>query len=369
MDKIISEIIKGRREKQGNSKHILRIEQLEKEVVAEIGSLTKYEENGGYRKLYDTVMCLKEQQVLQRLAKPQPNWKKPQLDETYWLMPKYVSNEWNKADIAKVMSYLDIGFYLRNKKYQTKDDWEKIEMLYEFLLSKDNHPVVSREERSLMLFKTVNLPKDIEPEKFLSSKYGQKLLNRLNLSSEDLRYQVVREPFHYWENKYYPMQHNREVLVIEGLSTYETLKEMLSNDLPWIFGPVPRYLIWGEGYRIHNTLDYLHEVDKNPEHLTIRYTGDIDYEGFNIYVELKNRYKELNLSLAHPFYSFLVSYMDEFSVDIFKKQRMKEKYIYFLQNEFAEFEDTFDRIKKLWDGGKRIPQECINHETILKKGR
>jgi hypothetical protein len=368
MKKILYEILETYLEKQGTSKKLLKMEQIEKDVINLLGSLYKYEETGGYKRFYEEVMLLKEQGILQELSKPSPNWKKPSLHETYWLIPKYTRNEWNKVDIAKVMTYLNIEFYLNNKKYQTLVEWERINILYHFLINKEKHDVVSREERSLMLFKNANLPDEIEPEKFLASIHGQRLLSRLNLTQEDLKFKIVREPFHFWEHKRYPEQHSKEVLVIEGLSTYETLKLILSKGLPWNFGPIPRYLIWGEGYRISNTLDYLHELSEYPRDLTIRYSGDLDYEGFNIYLELKQRYKELNVSLAHSFYSFLITFIDGFATTIDKKQRVVDRHLVMLQLEFKDFPETFGGIQKLWKEEKRIPQECLNLETIFNKG-
>ncbi|WP_413299694.1 hypothetical protein AA0X95_16550 [Bacillus sp. 1P10SD] len=368
MREIILEVVDRYQEKQGSSRKLLKIEKLERDVVNILGSIEQYERAGGYKRFYDEVQELRAQRILQELSKPTANWKKPSLHQTYWLLPRYTENEWSKVDIGKVLTFLDINFYLRHKKYQTVDEWEKISALYQFLSSNETRSIITREERSLMLFKNMQLPDEIEPEKLLASSYGQRLLSRLNLTPEDLSYRVVREPFHYWENKQCPEQHQQEVLVIEGLSTFETLKWILINGLPWNFGPIPHYVVWGEGYRISDTLDYLYELNPNPKELTIRYTGDLDYEGYNIYLGLKQRYKEWNISMAHAFYSFMISFIEEFAAPIHKNQRVVDRHLMMLQQEFKEYPQTFEGIQRLWQEQKRIPQECLNLETIFNKG-
>jgi hypothetical protein len=370
MDHIINQIISTIQDKQGGSKRLIKIDQLEQEIIHTLGSHSRYAELGGYKKIHEVVLSLKEQGILQELVKPFTNWKKkPSLHESYWVLPKYKNNAWNKGDIAKAMTYLDLGFYLRNKKYQTTEEWEKVKRVYYFLKNKEAYSEITREERSLMLFNQLQLPDNMEPEKFLSSPAGQQLLNRLSLSPKDLMCKVVREPFHYWRNEQSPSQYANEILVIEGLSTYLTVKDILENHFTlWKFGPVPAYLIWGEGYRICNTLEYLEVLRDDPRELRITYAGDIDYEGFNIYLEMKNRYRNLNISLAYPFYSFLLSYTDKFASEIHKKQRVVEKNLLLLQEEFQGYEQIFEEIKQLWNTRKRIAQECFNPDTILSGG-
>lgn len=369
VDEVINQIISSFQEKQGSSKKLLRVDDFEKVVMDTIGSPRQYNELGGYKKFQENILLLLQTGILQNVTKAIPNGKRPSLNSAYWIVPKYVENFWEKADIAKVLTYLDISFYLRNKKHQTEEEWRRIQTIYDFLRNKESHIHLNREERSFMLFKNQHLPDGIEPEKFLSSSHGKLLLSRIKLTEDDLLFKVVREPLHYWRNDgaLEEQQTANEVLVIEGLSTYYTLREMLMRNLPWNFGPIPHYLIWGEGYRISSTLDYLQDITANPNELTIRYTGDIDYEGFNIYLELKSRYKELNISLAHPFYKFLITFSEELATDIVTNQRIVDKNLYLLHQEFKDNEEIYQGIEKLWITRKRIPQECINFENIIKK--
>ncbi|WP_010170522.1 Wadjet anti-phage system protein JetD domain-containing protein [Bacillus coahuilensis] len=368
IEEIIISFITSIREKQRSSRKLLRIEKFENEVIGAVGSARKYNELGGYKEFYEVIIRLKKYGILQDVKNPRFNGKRPRLNDTYWISPKYVENIWNKADIAKVMNRLDLGFYLRQKKYQTEDEWRKILILYQFVKNKDAHIKITREERSLMLFKNEQLPDDIEAEKYLASSHGVSLMNRLKLSPEDLLYKVVHEPFQYWKNEAVPENYLHEVLVVEGLSTYQTLKEVIIRQLHWNFGPIPHYLVWGEGYRICNTLDYLKDITDDPTQLTIRYSGDIDYEGFNIYFDVKSKYTDFNILLAHPFYSFLISFSNEVATAVFKNQNLIEKNLDLLKEEFENHKETFEGIQALWNERKRIAQECINFETLYIKG-
>lgn len=368
IEEIIIHSITSLREKQRSSRKLLRTEKFENEVIGVVGSPRKYNELGGYKEFHKVITRLKNDGILQDVTNPGFNGKRPRLNDTYWITPKYVENTWNKADIARVMNYIDLGFYLRQKKYQTEDEWKLILTLYEFVKNKDTHIKITREERSLMLFKYKQLPDDIEAEKYLASWYGTSLMKRLQLTPEDLLYKVVHEPFQYWKNEAVPENYLHEVLVVEGLSTYQTLKEVLIRQLPWNFGPIPHYLVWGEGYRICSTLDYLKDITDDPTQLTIRYSGDIDYEGFNIYFDAKNKHRDFNISLAHHFYSFLISFSNEVATSVLKKQKVIEKNLYLLQEEFKDHKETFEVIKALWNQRKRIAQECINFETLRNEG-
>ncbi|MCT2347107.1 DUF2220 domain-containing protein [Niallia taxi] len=356
-------------DRQGKAKKLLSTDKLEGEIIRHIGDAKLYQELGGYKSFHAAVTNLLEEKRLKQLTKPILNGKKPALSRNYWLLPKHTINTWTDEWIMKLLLHLNLDFYLRHKKHQTEEEGRLIQSIYFFLLEKEKYAIVTREERSLMLFKREKLPDNIEAEKFLASKEGVRLMRRLKLIPEDLAFKVVREPFHYWKNPTAPEAHKQEVLIVEGLSTYHTLKEMMEKGLPWKFGPVPTYLIWGEGYRIEKTISYLQDVTPGKvTDLVIRYMGDLDYEGYNIYFGLKEKNPELNISLAHAFYSFLVHYSDEFATKVHTAQRVVDRYLPLLKGEFEQYEEVYPLLKRLWNDNLRIAQEAINIETILRKG-
>lgn len=353
---------------QGKSKKLLKTDEFEITIIKTIGNPRLYHELGGYPVFSRYIKSLVTKGILQEVKQPVQNGKNPSIHKRYWLIPKYEDHHWKKEDMAKMMSFLDLHFYINHKKHQTDAEFKLVNRIYEFMLHRENRVVINREERSLMIFKNEELPANIEAEKFLSSIEGQRLLNRLRLTEEDLLFKIAREPFTHLINERAPQTHNHEVLIVEGYPTYHTLKTMIERDLPWNFGPVPRFLIWGEGYRIHRTIDFLYELCLDPQELTIRYIGDMDYEGFNIYIELKRKNAQLTINLAHAFYSFLSHYVNEFAANVLTNQRIDDSYLLILKEEVKEYKEVHEVINYLWKHGKRIPQECINLETIFKKG-
>lgn len=365
IENIVKDLLRKTHEKQRKSKKIIQTEALEMEVIECYPTIELYTGEGGYKEFYRVITELVMNKELKELNQDVSNGKRPSLQKKYWLMPKYITNAWEKTDIAKVLSYVDLTFYLKNKQWQTKEEWERIIPIYELLKDKKNRLIIKREERSLMLFSHVNLPDNMEAEKFLSSDEGRKLLNRLSLSDEQLLCQKIREPFQYWINPY--ATNEKEVLIVEGLSTYNTLTKILRQKKPWQLGPNPNYVIWGEGYRIHNTISYLHELADNPKKLTIRYIGDIDYEGLNIYVELKKKNPELGIQLATNIYTYLLRYIESYSSIVHKQQRIAKENLVFLKEDLKEHPFIYEGIKELWEKRKRLPQECINEELLFTK--
>ncbi|MGD6803944.1 Wadjet anti-phage system protein JetD domain-containing protein [Rossellomorea aquimaris] len=368
LDKVILDYLYSLQETQGVSKRLLKTADIECKIVKLVGGQREYNHHYGYRFLFDSISKLMEEGILVPLAAPVTNGKKPSLHQKYWLIPKEVQYQWNPRQMAKVMRHLNLEFYIRNKHCQTLKEWELIQCIYDFMVIRESCVVINREERSNSLFKHIKLPDKIEPEKFLSSSSGKALMNRLNLTPADLKYKWVREPFHFWKNEKASAANMREVLIIEGLPTYNTIKEYLQTDLPWYFGPFPGLIVWGEGYRIESTINYLQEVAGKVESLNIRYLGDLDYEGFNIFINLKQKNRRLHISLALPFYLFLLKFKTEFKTGVTKKQRIVEKNLIHLRQEFVGYEVEFGVLHELWMHKERIAQECINFETILRKG-
>lgn len=362
----VNELIQSFQERQGTSKKLIRTLDFEEQVIARLGNPRRYNELGGYREFCKIINLLKKEGKLKNVAKPKPNLKNPSLDVSYWLLPIYNENSWNNEDIARVLRYVDLSFYMKNKKYQTNAEWQMVERIYQFMLVKDKCRIINREERSQMLFNNISLPKNIEAEKFLSTSEGVAFMNRLKLTEKELCCKVVREPFEFWENARALDQH--EVLIVEGLPTYNTIKEILLKGFPWIFGPLPYFLIWGEGYRIESTINYLHEITSDVKELKIRYLGDMDYEGFNIYFNLKRKNKDLNIILAHSLYEFLSKHVANFSAKVHKDQRVIYEVLDFLRGELQNNEDVLNIVEILWKEKKRIAQETINLETIFNEG-
>lgn len=366
---ILNRKINMYQEIQRNKKRKINIEKLEQEVIQMLGSQEKYNSLGGYKKFCECIINLEKLCILSPLTScKKTNNKKPSLRMLWWIEPIYTTNQWSSDTIARLSIYLDISFYVRNKKYQTSGELKKLECIYKYLKNSASNFILVREERSLLIFNEISGDLDHEPEKFLSSSEGKALLNRLNLSYQDLNCEVVREPFDFWISPDITINQMSEVLIIEGLATYHTLKNILKKNLHWLLGPKPHILIWGAGRKIEGTIDYLYDVVPQPEKLNIRYAGDIDSEGLDIFYNLKKKNKHLNIFIATIFYDFLASHGLGYSKYIFTKQRKVDSILNEIKPEFLEYQDAFSNIQDLWFNKMRIPQEFINFETLTKEG-
>lgn len=367
--KIIEHEISTYREKQGNSRKKIDIENFELHVIKRIGSEEKYKSHGGYKEFYRCILDIKVIGILKPINScKENNNKKPSLTRFWWIEPKYSSNQWNENTIANLSTLLDITFYIRNKKYQTSEELKKLECLYSYLRNRSTNFTLSREERSLNIFKNISGIFNYEPEKYLSSSEGKTLLNRLKLTYEDLNCEIVREPFMFWINNRASNNDKFEVLIVEGLATYHTLKKILKKGIKCKLGPTPYILIWGAGRRIEGTIHYLHDIVKHPEELVIRYAGDIDYEGLDIFHSLKNKNKNLNIVLATHFYDFSVCYGMDYAKKISTNQRRNDSVFHDIQSEFPKNSTTFSKLQHIWFNKMRIAQEFINFDTLMKEG-
>lgn len=362
---VFNSLIQSFQEAQGTSKKQIKTIDFEGRIIAKLGNPRKYNELGGYKEFYKQMEFLINEGMLKRVKKPKSNIKTPSLDVTYWLLPKYKENKWSNEDIARLMRYVDLSFYMKHKKHQTDNEMKMVERIHDFMETKNKSQIINREERSLLLFSNINLPNNIEAEKFLSSSEGTALINKLKINLDDLSCKIVREPFTYWKNV---NSHNKyNVLIVEGLATYNTIKEILINCHPWHFGPTPQFLIWGEGYRIESTIDYLNELVSDITQLDIHYLGDMDFEGFNIYFNLKQKNHYLNIKLAYPFYKFLSRHSTRYATNVEKAQRISQEVMNHLNEELNEFKEVLDTVQMLWSDKKRIAQEVINLETVFSR--
>ncbi|MZL18531.1 Wadjet anti-phage system protein JetD domain-containing protein [Clostridium beijerinckii] len=369
LNDIVKKSIEKYRENQGSKKKRIDIDNFEEEIIKILHSQENYNSLGGYREFYSCIKNLENSCIIVSLTSNKDhNSKKPFLSKFWWLMPKYKSNQWDSNTIAKLSTVLDISFYIRNKKYQTIEELDKIMCIYKYLKSSPTSMIIIREERSLSIFNDAAKILNCEPEKFLSSSEGKTLLNRLNLSYNNLNCEVISEPFDFWINSTVNSGNKSEVLIIEGLATYNSIKNILKNSIYWKLGTIPYIVIWGAGRQIEGTINYLHDIMPNPHTLRIRYAGDIDSEGLDIFYNLKNKNKHLNIILATHFYDFLITYFFNASKPIITNQRRIFTVLESIKAEFQSNSDVFSKIEYLWFNKLRIPQEFINLETLTKEG-
>ncbi|NGY88311.1 hypothetical protein F6Y05_35485 [Bacillus megaterium] len=232
----------------------INVYDLERSLKMGLGSQEYYRENGGYATFANVLLALKKKGTLSELSSAKSNNRIPPLKESYWINGSKKVEEINvDAFIMEMSDLLDLSYYKTNKKQLTRQECLKIEKIYHFTKNIKNSRCVMREERSLMLFHDLDTG-SVEPEKFLSSTSGETLLRRLSLSVEDLHCRVIRESFTYWKDEYKDFSTINDVLIVEGLATYNTFKSLMSK-AKWYWSEKPELLIFGGGKRLSLALN------------------------------------------------------------------------------------------------------------------
>ena len=122
-------------------------------------------------------------------------------------------------------------------------------------------------------------------------------------------------------------------------------------------------IIYGEGKKILKSFSYIEEFEID-EKDKIYYFGDIDFEGVNIYITLKERFKNYDIEVFKKGYETILD-IEEKPENIRKSQNEnKEKIEKFLE----EFDEKYkERLIKIFENKKYIPQEVFNYEIALEK--
>ncbi|WP_394139069.1 hypothetical protein [Cytobacillus oceanisediminis] len=354
--------------KEGKRKRIDALV-LEKEVKRRVGGLEAYRTAGGYEVFANAVLEFSKKKIITEMVTSGSNNRMPILKKSYWLIGKKVTD---RIDIEKLV--IEMGDLIVfpsdkvNKKQIQSQEWLKIKRIYQYLkkTGKQEEKII-REQRSLMLFADLDTG-NIEPEKYLSSSRGKSLLRKLNLTLNDLNCVVIREPYQYWKKDSVPFKDIHDILIVEGLATFNTFRDILKKDTEWTFGERPQMLIYGSGKKILSSFEYGEELFENRTDMVFRYFGDLDPEGYMIYKDLKIRYEDYRICLDVDCYRFMITIGRDFEVKIATDQVMKksilDEMIQELKNGIPDIEEY---LKKLWNKKTRIAQEAMNPETLKKQ--
>ena len=178
-----------------------------------------------------------------------------------------------KQEIINLSNKLKIDYYLKNTKEYQKDK-EIINSISKFI-SKPIEGVLTINERSYQIFQNEKLLKERED-----------IIKRLGLTLQDLKCYETYEPFFYYENKEFS---KGKILIIENKDTFWTIQNVVKTT---------KYkniylVIYGEGKKILKSFEFINNFKL--ENNIIEYFGDIDYEGINIYEQLKSKYSQYNI--------------------------------------------------------------------------
>src|SRR5690554_320118 len=359
---IIKQYIKDRY--KINRRKTFELGELETYLLQKLGGETAYSSAGGYHKLSRSLKNLADEGLIGTVKNSPLNGKKPPLKTRWRILIDNSEAGWDSKRFFRYSDLLDLSFYERNPGYQTEEEWQKIESVYNFLREREEREWASLEERSLELF---------ADEKYLSNSRNKAVLSWIKVSLADLKARKYGEMFIYWQMlkgskvsaKKQPDLKGQQVLILENHSTFFSCKRVLQEGRD-ILGKYYNMLIYGEGKKIIKSLSFLEEIS-TAEDIQLFYFGDIDPEGFMIYRLLKERYPGVELELCLPLYRELLQ-AAETSYPC-SNQRRNEKDLKYILDEIdaGKFSEEVRQLKELWYNSKRLPQELITYEYLLKR--
>lgn len=310
----------------------------------------KYIFLGGFTKLVKVIKNLEKEEYISSINSSKFYYKNPKIKSKWKILKNKEVKKWEDYVFIKYSKHLNLDYFKKNEKNQTKKNLKYIKNINNFIENRDNRLFCSLEERSLEVF---------GDEKYL--KKGNNILSKLKLTRFDnfnqaLKMKKYTQMFVYFEKE---ESLKKTVLIVENQSIFFTIKKALENNLK-IFDKNIDILIWGQGKRIINQLKMIDMIIENSD-FKIYYCGDIDPEGISIYINLKNKYLNLNINLFNKIYKFMINKSDGFKYN--KKQVKNENHLKTFLKGFED-ENVKKKIKNLWNLNNRIPQEVITYEVL-----
>ena len=313
--------------------------------VYEILSLPYIPEND--RKILNLLEELEKEGHIKRLKTAKKNYVGS--FEKYRILNVKKEEKDIKEELLKIKKKIKIDYYLVHVEEYKKDEKIILE-INRFLEGFDRKKELTVNERSYEIFRN---------EKIL--KENENILKKLGLEFCDLNCYDTYEPFFYYINEKNNNETNfrKNILVIENKDTFWTIVRAVQNlkkdDIYMI--------IYGEGKKILKSFSYIEEFEID-EKDKIYYFGDIDFEGVNIYITLKERFKNYDIEVFKKGYETILD-IEEKPENIRKSQNEnKEKIEKFLE----EFDEKYkERLIKIFENKKYIPQEVFNYEIALEK--
>ncbi len=338
---------------RSSSRRKIRIVELEEFIKVEYADPSAYQRAGGYGKLYGVIAEFVKDGLLEPVKSAKGNGRQPELKTMYWSQPVSVNALWSDMDILRVSDRLNMTAYIKQPELQTDADWQRIEQVYEFLGKRDSREWATREERSLELFGS---------EKWLSEEQGMLFLRRIGMTLEGIKAKVHGEPFVFWPRPGISLKHAEAVLVVENLSLFHTLRRVMELDGS-VLNLRPDLLIYGEGKKIEASLPFLNEITQSTV-ITIMYAGDIDPEGWGIYVRLKQKHPSYEIGLALPIYEAMVLSVKTVSAENQKQDASVLHCVLEELNGQNGSELLLAVVNRSWYERLRVPQEVLTVETL-----
>lgn len=234
----------------------------------------------------------------------------------------------------------------------------QFQKLNTYLFKKQSKVSVSKKERSFEIF---------GEEKQLEDSTFRGLLDRLGLAFDVLNYYETPE---YCFNDYIPQRKNcMTLLILENKDIWFNIRRRMYEDgAGEILGTHIDGAVYGCGNRVSEQ-GALSEYTRFMGADTVKYLywGDIDRAGLNIYLSLLKNNPKMDIRLFVPAYAEMLRLAEDREIPDSGDHRDRIGNYEEIYSLFADEEKS--QLIKLIESNKRLPQEIINYESLLKMMR
>lgn len=328
----------------------------------DIKNIQEYLRIEDYYDFYDVVMNLCNEGLLVPVKSSGFNGKSKPLYKRYYIRKPsedfscYINELKNELH-----PLLDTRYYLNNIEKYVEDREYVIKLSNYFKYNFDDlkYPA-SENERSFAIW---------QREKFLKDKGGRVVLNRLGIDISVLNFYKTPQPFVYYSSD---NNESKNILVLENKDTYYTIRKIMIEGKSNFFGIDFSTVMYGAGKLIlskqgvEDFLLYSEEWIKGEESV-FYYLGDIDYEGFMMYENLKHTMESSQMNMNIKLFTEAMNIMVDRgrpikdNLPVMKSGQNKSiKHLYRdeLSNEYSEF------IDEILNENKYIPQEILTYKCF-----
>ncbi|HCT89918.1 MAG TPA: hypothetical protein DF613_00830 [Lachnospiraceae bacterium] len=305
-----------------------------------------------YEEQYRYIMGLIGKNKIKPVKASKKNGKSPALHVFYWLVeekPDY--SVWEEELTYRLHPMIGVDYYLAHPEQYGRDR--------EYVLALSRY---LKEDRALLDYPESVNERSFEiwnREKFLTKGPGKTVLKRCGLEPEILCFYETEEPLAYYTRT---RETPQELLIVENKDTFYSMRRHLMAGERQIFGRTVGTLIYGAGKRILRSFrdfelcgePYMAE----PENV-ISYFGDLDYEGIGIYEQLAESFRvRAGIVPFTPAYQAMLRKAGQAAglPDTSAGQNRNISggfFSYFI-------EEDAERMRKILEAGKYIPQEIVN---------
>jgi hypothetical protein len=259
-------------------------------------------------------------------------------DEIYSLHPRLSAN----------------GYLLRNR-LQFVNNRKFLLKLSEWLIQRNNTDMMSRRERSFSIF---------GEEKELDNHL--QLLERMGITGEILGYYNTPE---YCFSDYIPIRKSKMTLIIcENKDIWFNIRKLMCESYHSLFGTPIDGVIFGNGNDItgkgkfRSYAEYL-----GAEEVHFLYCGDIDREGFNIFIRLCRDADGLPIELFLPAYRKMLELSRNIQLPDSDDKRGIMPEMSGILPMFST--DEQKQLTKILQNNKRLPQEILSYPVLAENMR